>query len=61
MKMFISTLALTLAVAFAGTAFAQDAEPTNAADCAKVGGKWDAATNTCSVKKGYQAAIRFCR
>ena len=53
MKMFISTLALTLAGAFAGTAFAQDAEPTNAADCAKVGGKWDAATNKCSVKKGY--------
>lgn len=48
MKTFISTLALALAVAFAGTAFAQDAAPTNAADCAKSGGQWDAATNKCS-------------
>jgi hypothetical protein len=48
MKMFISAVALTLAVAFAGAAFAQDATPTNAADCAKVGGKWDAATNKCN-------------
>ena len=52
MKTFISILAVTLALAFAGPAFAQDVKTaTNAADCAKAGGIWDAATNTCSAKK----------
>jgi hypothetical protein len=48
MKMFFSAMAMTLAVAFAGAAFAQDAAPTNATDCAKMGGKWDAANKKCN-------------
>ena len=43
MKTLISSLALTLALAFTGPAFAPD--------CEKAGGMWDAATNTCSEKK----------
>ena len=52
MKALISMLAVALALAFAGPAFAQDVKTTKtAADCAKAGGVWDAATNTCSEKK----------
>jgi hypothetical protein len=52
MKSLISILAVTLALAFTGPAFAQDVKTAKtAADCAKAGGKWDAATNTCSAKK----------
>jgi hypothetical protein len=52
MKTLISIFALTLALAFAGSAFAQDVKAAKtAADCAKAGGTWDAATNTCSEKK----------
>jgi hypothetical protein len=52
MKSLISILAVTLALAFTGPAFAQDVKTAKtAADCAKAGGMWDAATNTCSEKK----------
>jgi len=52
MKGLVSILALALALAFTGPAFAGD--PTAAkteADCTKAGGVWDAATNTCAAKK----------
>ena len=52
MKALISMLAVALALAFAAPAFAQDVTAAKtAADCAKAGGVWDAATNTCSEKK----------
>jgi hypothetical protein len=52
MKTLISIFAVALALAFTGPAFAQDVKtPKTAADCAKAGGVWDAATNTCSEKK----------
>jgi hypothetical protein len=52
MKTLISIFALALALAFTGPAFAQDVTTAKtAADCAKAGGTWDAATNTCSEKK----------
>jgi len=52
MKALISMLAVALALAFAGPALAQDVKTAKtAADCAKAGGVWDAATNTCSEKK----------
>jgi hypothetical protein len=52
MKTLVSIIALTFAVAFAAPAFAQDAPPTNKADCEKAGMKWDDAAKTCS-KGGY--------
>jgi hypothetical protein len=52
MKTLISMLAMALALAFAGPSFAQDVTTAKtAADCAKAGGVWDAATNTCAEKK----------
>jgi hypothetical protein len=52
MKTLISIFAVTLALAFTGPAFAQDVTTAKtAADCAKAGGVWDAATNTCAEKK----------
>ena len=52
MKALISALAMALAIAFTGSAFAGDVSTAkNAADCAKAGGIWNAATNTCSLKK----------
>ena len=52
MKTLISILAVTLALAFAGPAFAGDVTAAkNEADCAKAGGTWDATTNTCAEKK----------
>ena len=51
MKALISALAMALAIAFTGSAFAGDVSTAkNAADCAKAG-IWNAATNTCSLKK----------
>ena len=48
--MRVSLLALALAVT--GPAFAGDVtKATNAADCEKAGGMWDASTNKCSEKK----------
>jgi hypothetical protein len=52
MKTMISIFALALALTFTVPAFAQDVKTAKtAADCAKAGGVWDAATNTCSEKK----------
>jgi hypothetical protein len=52
MKTLVSALAMALALAFTGPAFAGDvATAKNAADCSKAGGIWNAATNMCSLKK----------
>ena len=52
MKALISMLALALALAFTGPAFAGDVTAAKTeADCAKAGGTWDAATKTCAEKK----------
>lgn len=53
MKGLVSILALALALAFTGPAFAtsHEAAAKTEADCTKAGGVWDAATNTCAAKK----------
>jgi hypothetical protein len=52
MKTFI-TLAITLAFAFSGHAFAGDVTKAKTqADCEKAGGMWDASTNKCGKKSG---------
>ena len=52
MKALIATLAVALALAFTGPAFAGDVMTAKTeADCKAAGGMWDAATNTCSEKK----------
>jgi hypothetical protein len=52
MKGLASILALALALAFTGPAFAGDVTAAKTeADCTKAGGVWDAATNTCAAKK----------
>ena len=52
MKGLVSMLALALALAFTGPAFAGDVTAAKTeADCTKAGGVWDAATNTCAAKK----------
>jgi len=54
MKSLVSILALALALAFTGPAFAGAGDPTAAkteADCTKAGGVWDAATNKCAPKQ----------
>jgi hypothetical protein len=52
MKNITAIIALALAVAFAGPAFAGaaggDAAPATKADCEKAGGVWDAANNACA-------------
>jgi hypothetical protein len=51
MKTLISTIAVALALAFTGPAFAGDVtKATTKADCDKAGGMWDAQTNKCSAK-----------
>jgi hypothetical protein len=52
MKSLISMLALVVAVACTGPAFAGDVSTAkNQADCEKAGGAWDDAASTCSEKK----------
>ena len=52
MKTLISTLAVALALAFTGPAFAGDVtKATDKASCDTAGGTWDAATKVCSEKK----------
>jgi len=52
MKTLVSSLAVALALSFTGPAFAGDVTTAKtAADCAKAGGIWNAATNTCAAKK----------
>jgi hypothetical protein len=46
------TLAVALALAFTGPAFAGDVtKATDKASCDKAGGTWDAQTSKCSEKK----------
>ena len=51
MKTFVSAFALTIALAFTGPAFAQDAAPTDKAGCDKAGGTWDDAAKKCNPKQ----------
>jgi hypothetical protein len=52
MKSFVSIIAIAMALAFTGPAFAGDVKAAKTeADCTKAGGMWDAATSTCSEKK----------
>jgi hypothetical protein len=52
MKTLISTFALALALGFVGPALAGDvSKASNAADCEKAGGTWDANTSKCTEKK----------
>jgi hypothetical protein len=51
MKMLVSSLALALAIAVSGSAFAGDVSSAkNQADCEKAGGIWNAETNLCGEK-----------
>ena len=50
MKGLASILALALALAFTGPAFAGATAAKTEADCTKAGGVWDAATKTCAAK-----------
>ena len=52
MKMLVSTLALTLALAFNAPAFAGPGSlPTNKNDCEKAGKMWDDANKKCVEKQ----------
>lgn len=52
MKTLVSSLALAVALAFTGPAFAGDVSTAkNQADCEKAGGLWNAETSLCSEKK----------
>jgi hypothetical protein len=52
MKALISTVAIALALAVTGPAFAQDdvTKATDKASCDKAGGMWDDAAKKCSKK-----------
>ena len=51
MKALVSSLALALALAVTGPAFAGDVSTAkNQADCEKAGGLWNAETSLCSEK-----------
>ena len=51
MKAFVSLVALAVAIAMTGPAFAGATEAKTQADCEKAGGVWDAATSKCAEKK----------
>jgi hypothetical protein len=52
MKTLVSMVVLALALVFTGPAVAGDVtKATNAADCEKAGGMWDATSNVCTEKK----------
>jgi hypothetical protein len=52
MNVLVSTLALAVAIAMTGPAFAGDVTKANTkVACEKAGGMWDAATYKCSEKK----------
>jgi hypothetical protein len=52
MKVLVSGVALAVAIAMTGPAFAGDVTKAKTqADCEKAGGLWDAATYKCSEKK----------
>jgi hypothetical protein len=51
MKSFVSMLALAIAVAVTGPAFAGDAASAkNKADCEAAGGTWNADSNSCAAQ-----------
>jgi hypothetical protein len=53
MKSLVSMIALALAIAVTGPAFAGSAmKASNKAECDKAGGMWDAQNNTCAKKGG---------
>jgi hypothetical protein len=53
MKTLVSAVALALAVAVTGPAFAGDvSKAATKADCDKAGGMWSADSNTCTKKSG---------
>jgi uncharacterized membrane protein len=53
MKSLVSMLALAIALAFTGPAFAGDvATARTKPDCEKAGGVWNAGTNMCSAPVG---------
>jgi hypothetical protein len=52
MKALISTVAIAVALAVTGPAFAQNVESAKTSgDCEKAGGKWDDAQKKCLEKK----------
>jgi hypothetical protein len=52
MKALLSSVALAVALAVTGPAFAGDVTTAKTqADCEKAGGTWDAATSKCAEKK----------
>jgi hypothetical protein len=52
MKSLVSILAVTVALAFTGPAFAGDVTAAKTeADCKKAGGEWDSKMNMCMEKK----------
>jgi len=53
MKTLVSVLAVAVALAFTGPAFAAGdvTKAKTAAECGKAGGIWNAATNICTAKK----------
>jgi hypothetical protein len=52
MKTFVSLVALAVAIAVTGPAFAQDAAAaTDKASCDKAGGTWDDAAKKCNPKQ----------
>jgi hypothetical protein len=53
MKYLVSAIALALALAATGPAFAGDvSKATTKADCDKAGGMWNADSSTCTKKSG---------
>jgi hypothetical protein len=51
MKTLISIIAVAMALAFTGPAFAGAAAAKTEADCVKAGGTWNATTKMCEEKK----------
>ena len=48
MKVLVSTIALAVAIAATGPAWAGATIPKTQAECEKAGGEWDAATDKCT-------------
>ena len=52
MKTFVTMVAVAVAIALTGPAFAQDAaKATDKASCDKAGGSWDDAAKKCNPKQ----------
>ena len=53
MRTFVSTVAMLVAFALTGPAFAGDVSTAkNQADCGKAGGMWNADSHSCAKKSG---------